>query len=262
MKKFKPFFLLFLAVFATTMSYAQGVNLAQTQLFLQLDDRPDEISWEITNSGFSLRSGGPYSLGNANKLIAINLDTGVFGPGASFTFTIKDSGNNGLNGGAWAINSNNLTPATSASGVGERIINGVPDFGSEYSVTFINTDRTTIPSGPNSIGNVSASDFSNVTTGGGSGGGGGTAQGAGLDNFVPINIQPGRVRLDFSAENAGRARLRIVTVNGNRTIVNRVVRVNEGSNSFTISRRKGTRVVAILSDLNSQKILRTSSFRF
>ncbi|WP_303319158.1 hypothetical protein Q4Q34_16455 [Flavivirga abyssicola] len=128
-----------------SLIFAQGPRSAASKLILRFDDAPQDITWELRNpSGTLVQSGGPYDDQFANKVVSFEFTT-LFGT-SPLTLTIKDSAGNGLQGnGAWAINTERLARIEArnvTNAVGNRIANGNSNFGSETTITFDPTTRT------------------------------------------------------------------------------------------------------------------------
>ncbi|KAA1246308.1 hypothetical protein [Aquimarina sp. RZ0] len=252
MKNFKLLFVILVAALTTPNVEAQGGSPIATQLYLQLDDRPDQITVEFKLPTGRVVTTGPFSAENANDLVQIPLDERAdFGRGSSFELTIRDSGNDGLSGGAFAINTAGLSrPFPSDNGVrreiGFRIFNGTVGFGSETRIVFVNTDRADIPSGSNTIGDIVFTDISPIVSGG-------TTppppanNNINITNFRAVNLGGGSVNLVFEARATGTAFLIVRNASGRRVFRQRVNAV-AGRNTVSVSGLRSRLHIAQITD--------------
>ncbi|WP_346881407.1 T9SS type A sorting domain-containing protein [uncultured Algibacter sp.] len=162
--------LLTAALFLTfnSLIFAQGPRSAASKLVLRFDNAPQDISWELRGpSGDVVQTGGPYDSQFANQVVNFEFTT-LFGT-SPLTFTIKDASGNGLQGnGAWAINTERLARIEARDVedvVGNRIANGNSNFGSETTITFDPTSRT---SNLGALGALGFRDIDLIQTRGGS----------------------------------------------------------------------------------------------
>ncbi len=143
MKKIKLLLTTAILLAFSSPLFAQPSSISGSKLLIRFDDAPQEITWELRGrTGNVIQTGGPFDSRFANRTIAYEFSTAFAGP---LTFVIKDSAGNGLSGnGAWAINTERISRIESRpvrEAVGDRIVNGNSNFGSQASVTFERGDR-------------------------------------------------------------------------------------------------------------------------
>jgi len=161
---------LFLTVVGVILTFstinAQSVRNERAQFFIQFDDRPDQVTWELRSSDLFgnitpriTESGGPYPRSFANKLVRILTNSR-----GRKELTVRDSGGNGIKNGAFAINTRSggdeRTVTREETIIGRRLANVNTDFGAVTRVIFrVIAEGIEVDSAPGTIGNVTLSDF-------------------------------------------------------------------------------------------------------
>jgi thiol-disulfide isomerase/thioredoxin len=87
------------------LNYTSNDNYGDVTVTINLDQYPEETSWNIKNgAGLTIASGGPYSSSPAYSQIQ---ETASIPTTGCFYFTMIDSYGDGLNGSAWGGNDGN-----------------------------------------------------------------------------------------------------------------------------------------------------------
>jgi len=87
----------------------QTIGFSGITIDIELDDFPEQITWEITGPIGTVASGGPYFPGQANTIVFENLALSANG---TYTFTIIDEYGDGLQGNPYFITGDDFSTIT------------------------------------------------------------------------------------------------------------------------------------------------------